>query len=191
MSGMSPAPAPHPLLASLQGGDRRSIGKVDEVIVRVLREPALFDVLFTGMVSDDPVIRMRCADAAEKISRDHPQWLLAHQRLLLDTLALSRQPELRWHVAPMLVRLPLSDAEQARVVDILIGYLNDRSSIVKTLALQALHDLAACHPCWVPTARLHILELTVTGTPAMKARGRKLLCSLDRMTQGKGSGAAH
>jgi hypothetical protein len=76
--------------------------------------------LFTGMVSDDPVIRMRCADAG-KISRDHPQWLLGMAAAAGRTGALAAA-QLRWHVAPCC--LPLSDAEQARVVDILIGYLN-------------------------------------------------------------------
>ena len=47
------------LLEKLQGGDRRSIGRVDEVVAEVLDEPALFDTLFYGMLSDDPLIRMR------------------------------------------------------------------------------------------------------------------------------------
>ncbi len=51
------------LLGKLQGGDRRSIGRADEVVADVLNDPALFDDLFQGMLHDDPVVRMRSADA--------------------------------------------------------------------------------------------------------------------------------
>jgi hypothetical protein len=40
-----------PLLQKLQGGDRRSIGRVDEVVAGVLAEPSLFGVVFEGMLA--------------------------------------------------------------------------------------------------------------------------------------------
>lgn len=58
----------HPLLKMLEGGDRRSIGRSNQAVARALEAPALIDVLFDGMVSDDPLLRMRCADAAKKVS---------------------------------------------------------------------------------------------------------------------------
>jgi hypothetical protein len=58
--------------------------------------------------------------------------------------------------------------------------LEDRSSIVKTFALQGLADLAqndsAIRPGVVETLR----KATRNGTPAMKARSRKLLLRLER-----------
>ncbi|HUT73164.1 MAG TPA: hypothetical protein VMW89_21030 [Desulfatiglandales bacterium] len=50
------------ILEKLKGGDRRSIGRVGEVAKDVLSDPSLFRVLFKGLSSDDPVIRMRSAD---------------------------------------------------------------------------------------------------------------------------------
>jgi hypothetical protein len=181
----SAAPIPmdktlHPLLESLQGGDRRSIGKSNDVVKRLLHDPALFDVLISGMLLHDPLIRMRCADAAEKVTAIHPEYLVAYKPLLLNTLAKVEQPEVQWHVAPMLARLPLSAAEQKAVIDILLAQMNSRSSIVKTFATQALFDLAKRYPRLQPLALRHIQELTVSGTPAMKARGRKLLTRLLR-----------
>jgi hypothetical protein len=58
----------HAMLQMLLGGDRRSIGKSNAVAALVLKQPELMDVLFSGMLMDEPVLRMRCADAAEKVS---------------------------------------------------------------------------------------------------------------------------
>lgn len=156
----------HPIPHMLQGGDRRSIGKSNAVAARVVKEPELMDVLFSGMLMDDPVLRMRCADAAEKVGVLHPEYLAPHKPVLLKALAQAQQAGVRWHVAPMLACLPLSQAEQAMVVKILTGYLNDRSSIVKTFAMQALSDLALRHETLRPAVLRHLKELVVTGTPA-------------------------
>ncbi len=171
----------HPLLEMLKGSDRRSIGKSNEVVAMVLNEPELFDDLFSGLVSDDPVIRMRCADAAEKVTTVHPEYLVPHKESLLKFFANVAQAEVRWHVAPMLARLPLSEPEQAEVIDVLTGYMNDRSSIVKTTAMQALYDLAERYEPLRPIALFHLKELVAIGTPAMKARGKKLLIKLNRL----------
>lgn len=170
----------HPILAMLAGGDRRSIGRAGEAVGLVLNEPGLLDALISGMLLDDPVIRMRCADAAEKVTAIHPEYLAPYKRTFLDALAKIDQAEVRWHVAPMLVRLPLSDAEQKEVVDMLTVYLKDGSSIVKAAAIQAFFDLATRNRSLLPTALRHIREVVVTGTPAMQARSRKLLAKFDR-----------
>ncbi|NTW67833.1 MAG: hypothetical protein HGB21_16230 [Nitrospirae bacterium] len=60
-------------------------------------------------------------------------------------------------------------------MSLLEEYLQDSSSIVKTFAMKALADLARRSP----EMRLFVLrrlrELTATGTPAMRSRGRKIL----------------
>lgn len=171
-----------PILEMLRGGDRRSIGKANEVVAFILKEPELFDALFSGMLMDDPLIRMRSADAAEKVTAVHPEYLAPYKKVLLKSLAKVEQAEVRWHVAPMLARLPLSKSEQSGVIDVLIGYMNDHSSVVKTMAMQALYDLAERYEALRPVALPHIKELISTGTPAMKARGTKLLAKLNRLT---------
>ena len=60
------------------------------------------------------------------------------------------------------------------MIALLVEYTNDTSSIVKALAMQAMADIALCHPAWLGEVRRHIDELIVIGTPAMRARGRKL-----------------
>jgi hypothetical protein len=90
-------------------------------------------------------------------------------------MAETTEQELRWHLAAMVPRLKLSARERGLSVSVMHSYLQDRSSIVKTSALQALAELAQDH------ARLRSLvidllrEASRTGTPAMKARSRRLL----------------
>lgn len=178
---MNPSqPPPLDLPAMLGGGDLRSIGRADEVARRVLTRPDLFAPLLHGMLSSDPVLRARCADVAEKVSAVHPDWLVAHKDLLITRLACNPQPAMRWHVAPMLARLPLDDRERARVVALLTGWLRGSGSLVATMAMQALADLAERHEALRPEVVRHLRELSLAGTPAMRARGRKLLKRLDR-----------
>lgn len=56
------------ILNKLKGEDRRSIGRVKEVVDDVLANPDLFESVFNGMLSDDPVLRMRSADAVFHVS---------------------------------------------------------------------------------------------------------------------------
>lgn len=168
-----------PLLEKLTGGDRRSIGRVDEVIAEVLADPGLFDTLFWGMAAGDPLVRMRAADAVEKITVDRPEWLSPYKEALLTDIGASEQQEVRWHVAQMLPRLDLSPAERRQALAILHGYLVDQSKIVKTFAMQAMADLARHDPALKPEVIPVLKELTETGSPAMRSRGRKLLKVLE------------
>ena len=56
------------ILALLEG-DRRSIGRADEVAATVSKNHGLFPRLMRGWWSEDPLVRMRAADASEKITR--------------------------------------------------------------------------------------------------------------------------
>jgi len=56
----------HPLLKSLMGRDRRSIGESRRVASLVLEQPELIAVLVQGIESTHPVLRARAADAMEK-----------------------------------------------------------------------------------------------------------------------------
>jgi len=136
----------HELLQLLSGGDRRSIGRANAVAALVLDQPALLGVLFDGLATTDPVLRMRCADAAEKVTAMRPDYLVPYKGTLIEQLCGVEQQEVRWHLAPMLARLPLAGPDEALVLAILRGYTKDRSSIVKTAAMQALADLAVRSP---------------------------------------------
>ena len=63
------------LLDQLRGKYQRSIGRSNQVVQQVLRDPHLLAELFEGLKHTDAIIRMRAADALEKISAQHPDWL--------------------------------------------------------------------------------------------------------------------
>ena len=174
----------HPLLHTLSRGDRRSVGESNRAVLAVLEYPELIGVLFQGLETADPALRMRCADAIEKVTANRPELLLPFKKTILNRLSKLEQQEVRWHVPPMLARLPLTEAEEVTVVNVLLGYTNDRSSIVKTLSMQALADIALRSHRLLPGIKQHIEALSIIGTPAMKARGKKLLKSLAKESHG-------
>jgi len=135
------------------------------------RLPEVVDCLW----DPDACVRMRAADALEKLSRDSASRLQPFKNPLLDLAAESKQKEVRWHLALIVPRLCLTNSECAQAAELLESYLNDRSSIVKTCAMQGLADLAQKYIALRPGVTDLIHMLAKTGTPAMRARGRILL----------------
>jgi hypothetical protein len=166
------------IAAMLQGGDRRSIGKANQIAILVLSEPKRFAELIQCLWDEDPIVRMRAADAAEKITVTRPKLLNPHKQELLGLLAEAEQIELRWHLALMVPRLSLTSPERQRAAASLQRYLEDSSSVVKTFALQGLADLARRDTSLRELAKQAVEESLRTGTAAMKARARKLLKEL-------------
>jgi HEAT repeat protein len=169
----------HTTLSSiLQGGDRRSLGRANHVAALILVQPKRFPELLECLWCDDPVVRMRAADAAEKISARRAELLHPFKAELLGLAGETSQQELRWHLALMIPRLPLTRAERKRAIALLKEFLGDRSSIVKTCALQGLAELAQGNPEFRSEVAGVMEQASRTGTPAMKARARKLLPKL-------------
>ena len=163
----------------LAGGDRRSLGHGAEVVELVRAQPGRLGELVELLWDSDPVVRMRAADCLEKLSLEPGFELGDHKTELLGLMAESSQSEVRWHLALMAPRLSLTGAEIRRAAGILEGYLEDRSSIVKTCAMQGLWELSLRDA----GLRSRVIELVRQAarswTAAMLARGRKLLAELN------------
>jgi alkylhydroperoxidase/carboxymuconolactone decarboxylase family protein YurZ len=173
------------LVGLLKGGDRRSIGASNQVVRKVLADRHLLAELIHGLTVDDLLVRMRCADAAEKVSCIHPVWLQPHKKALLDLARHTTQQELRWHLAQMLPRLTLTSRERSLVQIVMRAYLNDRSRIVQAFALQALADLAA-GDLSQQERLVALLEATMRhGSPATRARARHLPARLHESVPGR------
>jgi hypothetical protein len=169
------------LQAMLAGGDRRSIGRAGDVLARLTVAPILFSQLIEGMQHPSAVVRMRCADVAEKYSAAHPEVLRPFRLRLIDLGMRSEQQEVRWHLAVMLPRLALNAVETGQVYAILCGYLTDRSRIVRTFAMQGLADLAALDRGLIPGVLAILEECMRDGSPAMRSRGKKLIARLAKI----------
>jgi hypothetical protein len=81
-------------------------------------------------------------------------------------------------MAQILPRLALKPKGRKTIIDILFTYLNDKSKIVVTFALQALADFAAEDNGLKPRVIRVLEEFNETGSPAIKSRSRKLLQKL-------------
>ena len=156
------------------------IGRSNQVAAMVSKDPGLFPELTAGLRSADLLVRMRAADAAEKVTRKKRELLQPYKKELLGLLAETKQQELRWHLAVLVPRFRLTARERQAATSSLHSYLEDRSSIVKTFALQGLADLAQDDPSIRPRVMEILRDATRNGTPAMKARSRKLLLHLER-----------
>ena len=161
-------------------GNLRTTGKSGEVVKLVLSNPKLFEDVVNAILTDNPGIRMRASDAAEKITQIHPEWLHPYKKLFLEKITKINQQEVRWHTAQMLPRFKLTKAERESVFDLLLTYLEDRSRIVKTSTMQALADIAMQDSAYLNKVQRLLSSLIQEGSPAMKARGKKLLLALEK-----------
>ncbi len=163
----------------LSGGDRRSLGAAEEVASLVLRDNAKFGELFEAMLHDDPVVRMRAADATEKLARIRPDLLAPYRKRLIEEVGAIEQHEVRWHVAQMLANVRLDPKDRSRAIALLERYLHEKSVIVVVESLQTLVDFAK-DDRGLRKRILPIVErMAARGTPSMQARARKLLARLE------------
>ncbi|MFC4684065.1 hypothetical protein [Exiguobacterium sp. s149] len=163
----------------LSGGDLRSVGHVDEVVAYVGNDPDRFSELMTGLTDARPVVRMRSADAMEKVTRRHPELLQAHQASLFEQLQIATQQEVRWHLAQLMPRLMWTEDEAADVVHMLTDWIaTETSAIVIVNSLQAIFDLSAEHSRFRDDLKTLLESQLETGSPAVKSRSKKLLKKL-------------
>ena len=158
-------------------------GRVPEIARLISAQPRRAGRLIELMWDDDPGVASRAADVLERISHDPLPGLVRileeYKEALLGLLPDARFKKLRWNLAFVIPRLALSVAEARRAAATLYTFLEDRSSIVKTAALQGLADLTRHDPESLP-AVLDLLRIEGrSGTPAMRARSRHLIRRLD------------
>lgn len=174
---MSKAETIHSMLS--EGRGRFSSGRVREVATLVLANPKTVSLLVECLWDEDPGVANRAADALERASYHLPSLLKPWKAPLLGLLAEADQNKLRWNLALIVSRLELTVPECRRAAVTLQTYLEDKSSIVKTCAMQGLAGLARQDASLLPMVLDLLRILARTGTPAMRARGRILLRRLE------------
>jgi hypothetical protein len=160
----------------LAGNDLRSIGKSNRVVNAIKNQPD-FDDLFDCLFNKDRVVVMRSADAIEKITKGHPEYLVSHKAALYRLLKEAVHKELKWHIALLITRVPLSKIEIQQTVKILTTWAFDpkESRIVRVNALQGLFDLSNQYPKIRQKVLTVIDSLKRQNIPSMNARIRKLV----------------
>lgn len=148
----------------MTGGHANSLGRVNEVIESVLRDSLRMDELYECLFDDDAWVRMRAADALEKICREHPNWLLPYIDKFQQELWQSAQASIQWHLAQIYEQVELTDQQRyaaqqwlaslvskkdvdwivaANVLDTLMKFTNDgtfsRDDMIALLKVQQHH----------------------------------------------------
>lgn len=158
-------------------------GRVCQVAEFIRAHPRRVEGLLELLWDDDSGVANRAADVLERITHEPSPALLRivaeYKEALIGLLPEARFIKLRWNLAFVIPRLPLTLPEARRTAAAVYGYLEDRSSIVKTAALQCLADLTRHDPASIPEV-IDVLRLHGrSGTPAMRARSRHLLKRLE------------
>ncbi len=158
----------------LSGGDRRSTGQSNKVVKLVAKQTD-FDKLFKLISDPDPLVAMRAADAVEKITINHPEFLAIHKKEILEKLTKINQQEVRWHVAQIIPRLKLNESERKKIWGILIEWHGaEESNIVRVFSLQAIFDLAVDSLEWLHRLKILISRITADAPASIKARAKKI-----------------
>ena len=169
------------ILDRLRGGDRRSTGRADAVAEEIVANPELFEIVFNGLYHDDPVVRMRSADAVEKASKKRPELLAGYSLNIISILKSVDQQEVCWHMAQLSPRLDLSKSEEKQILELLKRLLSHKSKIVRVSAMDALASFAEKDKTIVDEVKEIIKTQMEGGVPSILSRGRKLLQRLERI----------
>lgn len=91
------------------GGKSNSLGLAAQVISQVLQDQSLLDELYQCMFSHDAWVRMRAADAFEKVCREHPDWIEPYiDRLQRELAGPEQQASIQWHLAQIYPQVTLT-----------------------------------------------------------------------------------
>lgn len=96
----------------LSKGDMPTTVESDQIAKEIIRNPYLFPTLFSLILDEDPAVRIRAADAAEKVSAKHHEYLQPHKKTVIKPVTKIPQQEVRWHSAQMVSYLNLTTIER-------------------------------------------------------------------------------
>ena len=108
------------------GGKKNSLGRVNDVIELILADKTRLDELYSCLFNEDAWIRMRAADALEKICRQHPEWILPYIDRFPAELHQSSQPSIQWHVAQIYREVSLTDQQKSIAIKWLEQLLSNK-----------------------------------------------------------------
>ena len=155
-------------------------GHAFDAAMRVLENPRFARQLIECLWDEDEGVAGRAADALETVAAELPQIVARYKDALLGLLVESRSIKLRWHLGLIVTGLKLTRPECRRVANVLNCWLDDRSSIVKTCAMQGLAELTLQDPSLKDQVLDLLRMLARSGTPAMRARGHILIQQMEK-----------
>ena len=131
-------------------------------LVRLLREK-------------DKAVVEQSARTLKKIAERDGAALFAWRKRLLEEAFRAVDVRVQWNLTVVIGKLPLKGADKALAVDLMFARLQDKSGLNRTMAMQALMDLSEQDRPLRARVMPVVLEFLEEGTPAMRARARRLL----------------
>ena len=123
----------------------------------------------------DKAVVERTSRTLKKIAEADDGALYAWRKTLLKEAFRAVDVRVQWNLSIVLGRLPLKGADKALAVELMFERLRDVSGLNRTMAMQALMDLSEQDTALRVRVMPIVLEFVENGTPAMRARARKLL----------------
>lgn len=164
----------------LSGGDLRSISGSNWATLHVKNQNS-FNQLFRFLFHNNRLVVMRCADAIEKITRTHPQYLTPHSKQVIQLCGQAKNKELKWHLALLIARLYLKGDEFTIGWDILTNWACDKtnSRIVRVNSLQGLAEMTRQEKSLLKSFNLVLHKLENENIPSINARIKKIRKQMD------------
>lgn len=165
----------------LTGGHPNSLGRTIEVVDTILADPSRLDDLYACYSSPDEVVRLRTSNALKRISREHPQWLVAYIDRFLDEIAGLDQASAQWTLAELFATLrpDMSAAQKTRATAHLQHNLVHHTDwIVLNNTMQTLAEWSVDEPELRRWLLPQLERLQGDGRKSVANRARKLAARL-------------
>jgi hypothetical protein len=124
---------------------------------------------------EDKVVVERAARSLKKIAERDGAALFAWRKRLLAEAFRAVDIRVQWNLTIVVGKLPLKGADKALAVELMYERLGDGSGLNRTMAMQGLMDLSDGDAGLRERVMVLVREFVESGTPAMRARARKLL----------------
>lgn len=126
------------------GGHLNSLGRSGEVLEIVKQRPERMDELFACISHDDAWVRMRAVDTFEKLVRENPSLADPYITTILDTLTLSDQPSIQWHIAELFTEMRLTGNQITSAINWLTQRI-DSADVDWIVAINSMNALVYFH----------------------------------------------
>ncbi|MEM8987474.1 MAG: hypothetical protein AAGC95_12205 [Pseudomonadota bacterium] len=164
------------IAALLQEGDRKEVARAGDVAAHVLAHPEAAGALLDCLKDGDATVKSHAAHALMQVAKADPDVLQAHVDRIFKEMGPDTQWEVREQFSKIVARLQLTKEQGKEAARLFSLYMKDKSSIVRTCALQGVYDLAEAGLYPRDKAKDFISHpLAHGGSKAMAARARKLL----------------
>jgi hypothetical protein len=163
------------IITYLAGGDLRSIGQ-SKKIISLIKNQNDFDKLIQYLFYDKRLIVMRTADTVEKITLDHPEYLLKYKKKIIELCNVAKDKELKWHLALLIPRLDLGNDELKKVWNVLTNWAKDKSNsrIVRVNSIQGLFEMMNKKNEYQKDFNQTLSELEKEDIPSINTRIKRL-----------------